>query len=387
MPTEAHITPELLTWARLRDRLNARAAAERLKVKPERLAAWEAGEERPTFRQAEKAAERLNIPFGYLFLSSPPDERFPLPDLRTVGDQARTDQSPELRDVVYAAIEKQDWYREYLLAEGATELPFIGRYTVAGADVATIAADIRATVGMDSAFRRSARNWEHFLTLFIERVERAGVLVLRSGIVGMNTHRVLQPSEFRGFAIIDPIAPLVFLNAADARSAQIFTLAHEVAHLWLGESGVSNPDYARATGREPNEVERLCSRIAAEVLLPKEDFLTVWDARLSDEKNIDAATRYFRVSGVAALRQAYALKQITAKRYSEVYRLLASRRAKKVDSGGNYYSAVLSRNSPALTTAVFGALHEGRVTYRDASKLLGVRVPMMDRVSQVVAHL
>ncbi len=390
MATEAFITPRLLTWARERDRLTARQGAERLKLKPERLVAWENGTERPTLRQVEIAAQRLNVPFGYLFLSTPPEEHFPIPDLRTVGDRPGALPSPELRDIVNSALEKQNWYREYRKVEGASVLPFINRYDATNATSEELASDIRTTLGVNATLRAEAKTPDAFLQIFINRVEDAGVLVLRSGIVGMNTHRPLKVDEFRGFAVIDSFAPLIFLNAADARTAQVFTLAHELVHLWLGANGVSNPTYEGLASDQANLIERLCSRTAAEVLMPKRDFLAYWGSGKPFEKNIEANGNHFRVSALACARRALELDLISSEQFAEYYSRVAGRMNRDANTekgGGNFYRTLLARNSRALTISLTTSLREGHTTYRDAARFLGIRVPLLEKVTQFVESL
>lgn len=382
---EAFVSPALLRWARERRRFTVSEAAEKLSVKLETFNAWENGEARPTLRQAQDLAQRLRVPLGLLFLSSPPTERFPLPDLRTVGDAPPSAPSPDLYDLLNDVLSKQQWYREYQEDEGAEPLPFVGRYT-SNDDVNIIADDIRRTIGIDTVMRASIKNSEEFLREFIRRSETVGILVLRSGIVGNNTQRVLDVTEFRGFAISDDLAPLVFINGKDAKAAQIFTLGHEVAHLWLGETGVSNPDYRQPSSDQRNSTERVCNRIAAEVLAPKEDFLANWRDDRSISGNLDVLSNRYRVSRFVVLRQSLDLEKLDRPIYWEYYdRLTDAQVASTVSGsdsgGGNFYNNLLARNSTALTTRLMAAVAQGRTSYSEAARLLGVRLGTLETIA------
>lgn len=384
--TEAFITPALVRWARERHRLTTDAAAQRINVKPERLDAWEKGALRPTLRQAQILAQKLHIPFGYLFLSVPPVEKLPLPDLRIVANEPPRDPSPEFSDLLSDVLRKQQWYREYQESEGAERVAFIGRYSLDDSpDI--IAADVRSTLSIDDAMRQEAANWEQFLRKFISLAGDASILVLRSGVVENDSHRKLSVQEFRGFAISDDFAPLVFVNGRDAKSAQIFTLAHEIAHLWIGESGVSNPDYRRPSSQQNNRVERLCNRVAAEILLPKDDFMSRWRERDSVEANLQALAVRHRVSEMVVLRQAYDLQKISSEVYRASYeRLLEKQREREThkgeDGGGDFYATLLARSSSPLTTALIIAVAEGRVLHRDAARLLNVKVNTLNGIAE-----
>jgi Zn-dependent peptidase ImmA (M78 family)/DNA-binding XRE family transcriptional regulator len=385
MATEAYITPAVLRWARERDNLTTAEAARRVAIKPDRFEAWETGAARPTFRQAQVLAQRLNIPFGYLFLSSPPQETLLLPDLRTVANEPAHQPSPDLLDTLHDALAKQEWYREYLESEAEPPLPFIGRYSLHD-HPDTIATDIRATIGIDSAMRKKAAGWEEFLRLFVAAVESTRVLVLRNGIVGNNTHRPLSVQEFRGFVISDNLAPLIFINGQDAKSAQIFTLAHELAHLWIGRSGISNPDYRQSSEEQVNSIERLCNRVAAEVLLPGAEFKATWLRGGPIETNLQAITHRFRVSSLVALRQAHDLNLLNVGDFWAAYdRFMKHQKTEETKGeGGEFYNTFFARSSRNLTSALAEALAEGRVTYREAARLLNVRVNTLEGIS---AHL
>lgn len=383
--SEALISPSVLAWARRRRDLDADGLARKLSVKPEKVKAWESGDALPTFRQAQRAADALYIPFGYLFLREPPAEKLPIPDLRTVGDKPPRDPSPDFLDLVNDVLTKQQWYREYREVEGADPLPFIGRYGV-NDDAETIAADIRDALSIDDDMREGAANWDAFQRELILRCEGLGILVMRSGIVGNNTRRPLDVDEFRGFAISDDLAPLVFVNGRDAKAAQIFTLAHEMAHLWIGEGGVSNPDYKLRSDEQGGDVERVSNRVAAETLVPSADFRARWrNGSTSIETNMRRLSRHYRVSDIVALRQALDLGLVSPKDYWTLYEEMAlNAPPAKGDSGsggGNFYATVLSRNGRVFASAVISSAAEGDLLLGEAANLLNVKVGALSAIS------
>ena len=378
---EALVTPQVIEWARQRYHLAIDTVAEKLKIKPDKLEAWEKGDERPTFRQAQRLAQKLRIPFGYLFLSAPPEEKLPLPDLRIVAGTQPHPSSPDFSDLLNDVLRKQQWYREYQESEGAQPVPFIGSFTLSSSPE-IIAVDIRDTLGINDKMRQESENWELFLRDFIQRAESAGVLVLRSGIVGNNTYRKLSVEEFRGFAISDNLAPVIFINGQDAKAAQIFTLVHELAHLWIGESGISNPDYRKRSSQQQHIIDRFCDQVAAETLLPKQDFLSHWQDNKTLKDNLQALSVQYRVSEFVVLRRAYENEKLTADDYYVQYKeLLAShKRVKGGKGGGNFYLNLLARNSNTLTITLLVAAAEGRVSLMDTARLLNVKVKTLPAI-------
>jgi transcriptional regulator with XRE-family HTH domain len=217
--THALVNPNLMTWSRRRAGLTEAELAESITVSEDKVLAWEAGESKPTFRQAQKWASIAHIPFGYLFLSEPPKETLPLPDLRTPGGATPAAPSVDLLDTVRDVLRKHAWYSDYLKDQERAPLPFVGKFSIA-ASIADVVADIRAVLGVFGPPHR--QGGDEYLRQLIAAADAAGILVMRSGMVGSNTRRKLDVGEFRGFAISDQFAPVVFINIADAPAARLF---------------------------------------------------------------------------------------------------------------------------------------------------------------------
>ena len=366
----AFVNPRVVAWALKNGGVSRAALAGKLKVSVDQLSAWEKPDSHPPFPKAQLLAKTLRIPFGYLFLPEPPSLDLPLPDFRNFDASYRP--SPNLRELLNDVMVKQDWYRDLMKDQKASKLKFVGSFDLT-ADVAEVASDIRKTLGLTRAFRSKVKDWADHVSQLAKAAEGARILVMRSSVVGNVTRLSVSYKEMQGFAIADDLAPLVFVNSGDSKAPQVFTLAHELAHIWIGESGIANPDETKP-GR--NAVEAFSNRVAAEVLVPREEFLAEWrgsDAQASVEKLV----REFWVSAFVVLRRARDLRKIGAAEYEALSRSAAAKVTKAKPGGGSYYRNVNARLGGRFKDAVLGEVNRGTLTYRDGARLVGVKVPAL----------
>lgn len=354
------LSPDVLRWA-------ADQAGESLESLARAMVKREGDRERVvrgelTPPQAEKLAKLTGVPFGLLFLPAPPTIRRPqIPDLRQTLDPAPL--SRDFLEVWDDVSRKQQWYRDRLIELGATPLPFVGRFNdAASRKHDTIARDMTDVLGLTPQVRATARSTDEYFTAVADRAEAAGVLVMKSGIVKSNTRRPLSVKEFRGFAIVDSLAPVVFINGRDAVVASVFTLVHELAHVWLGESGVSDLATRAAKG-----VERVCNQVAAEVLVPKQEFLAQWRV----QADLGRIARLFRVSKLVIARRALDFDLIDVDAYEAV--ASATHQPAREGGGGSAYRTIPARNSKRLTLALVRSALSGETLLREAAGLLAVR--------------
>lgn len=379
---------EVLRWARERAGLSREELARKMNVKPERVAAWEETG-KLTIRQAEKLAHATHTPYGYLFLSEPPEERLPVPDFRTVGDQPVQRPSPELIETVQLMQQRQLWMRDWLIEDAAEPLAFVGKFTVQD-DVKAVAEDMRRVLGIEDDWARHQRTWRDALRHFRQRIEEAGILITINGIVGNNTHRKLDPDEFRGFVLCDEYAPLIFVNGADFTAAQMFTMAHELAHVWIGQAGVSNLD---ALEPAPVSVERFCNRVAAEFLAPSEAVRQAWEEARAAEEPFLLLARRFKVSSIVAARRAMDLGLIGRQAFLDFYhayeedeRRKQALRKKEHGSGGDFWNTQYVRIGQRFGRSVVRAVLEGRIPYTEAYWLTGLKGRTFDAFVQRMGY-
>ncbi len=360
------VNPNLLVWARER----AGLAQADLEGKFAKIGAWEVGEVQPTLKQVEAFASAVHVPVGYLFLSEPPQESVPIPDFRTIAGQEVVMPSPNLLDTIYACQERQGWYREFARIAGQSPLPFVGSATTRMGPE-TAAARMRDALKFEVTARRDCPTWEDALRLFIRQAEAVGVLVMVSGVVMSNNHRRLDPDEFRGFALSDALAPLVFVNGADTKAAQMFTLAHELAHLWLGASALSDTGARPAHGSRSEEV--WCNAAAAEFLVP----LDALKGKLQPGEHVPAAmsrlARAFKVSTLVILRRLLDAGWIERDAFEEHWLKERERlRRYTQGEGGNFHRTTITRVSRRFAQALVVSTLEGQTLYRDAFRMLGI---------------
>lgn len=360
------VRSELLRWARER----SGQSIEQLTGKFPRLIAWERGEARPTLKQLEDFARATYTPVGYLFLHEPPVERVPIPDFRTIAGTLGGSPSPDLLDTIYLCQQRQDWYRDFARTNSDAPLGVVSKAQVDD-DVVETAADMRLALGFDPDERRQLPTWREALRRFIELADGLGILVMVSGVVGSNNRRRLDPQEFRGFALVDPLAPLVFVNGADTKSAQMFTLAHELAHIWLGESAVSD---VQALETPQHALERWCNQVAAEFLVPLADLRQAFDPSGALEVETDRLARRFKASTLVILRRIHDAGGIDQKQFRAAYaRELERLLALPSTSGGDFYLTLGARTGKTFARALVISTLEGRTSFTEAFRLLGFK--------------
>jgi Zn-dependent peptidase ImmA (M78 family) len=358
----------VLQWAAQRARLHDEDLSARFRKWP----LWLTGEAQPTLKQLEDFARLTHTAIGYFFLPEPPQLALPVPDFRTLRDQALAEPSSALLDTLYLCQQRQDWYRDYARVHGLSALAFIGSARIQDAPE-LVAQHMRETLGLSAEERRQLPTWTDALRQLINKSEDAGVLVMASSIVGSNSHRKLDVEEFRGFALADELAPLIFLNGSDSKAAQMFTLAHELAHLWLGATGVSDTD----AGQVPEQqTERWCNRVAAELLVPLEALRAAYrpDAPIPDE--IQRLAREFKVSTLVALRRLFDAGFIEQGRLWQHYREEQARLKaleQRGSGGGDFYRTLGARTSKRFARAIVSSTLEGQTLFQDAFRMLGVR--------------
>ena len=358
------IKPDLYQWAIRRSGQKTKDITTRFP----KLNDWIGGTSRPTLKQLEKFANTTSTPVGYLFLTSPPDEKVPIPDYRKTITTSRNLPSPDLLETIYICQQRQEWYRDFSRSMGDEPLPFVGKVTI-NDDIVRTATEIRKALSMDIDERSNLPTWNEALRRFITQADTIGILVMVNGVVGSNNYRKLDPQEFRGFALSDDIAPLVFINGADTKAAQMFTLAHEISHIWLGNSALSD---AEASEIPSNEIEQWCNKVAAELLVPLDVIRKEYRKDNPIPREMARLAKYFKVSTLVILRRIHDAGGLNQNQMWQAYKNELQRLQKMPGgSGGDFYLTQIARVSKRFAQALVISTLEGQTLYTDAFHLLG----------------
>jgi len=364
------VNPAVLRWARERAGRNLAS----LQGQFPKLADWESGSVRPTLRQLETFAKVTRAPFGYLFLPAPPAMHLQLTDFRTVKSRQPRDASPELMDTVDLMRRRQAWLREELTEAGADPVRFIGDARLSD-DPALIGQAMRKALGLTHGWAGRVSAWTDAVRELRNLIEDLGVMAVINGVVGNNTNRKLDVGEFRGFALYDAYAPLIFVNGEDAKSAQMFTLAHEFAHLWLGKSGEGLSGFKELQA-DGGEVEQFCDRAAAEFLVPAVEIRFAWERGSDIARQSKHLARRFKVSPMVIGRRALDEGLVERNEFTCFYHdCVQGEKGKRHESanGGNFYHNQNSRIGKLFASYVISAAMEGRLGFKDTYDLTGLK--------------
>jgi len=354
-----------------------------LEPKFPRLSQWVSGQSQPTLRQLESLAKRTLTPLGFFFLEEPPQERLPVPYFRTLGDEASYGPSPDLLETIHLMERRQAWLREFLVDQGQGVLSFV-RSARPNELAATVGRRIRDMLGLHLGWAAREPSWTEAMRILREAMEDAGILVIINGIVGNNTHRKLDPEEFRGFVLVDEFAPLVFVNGADGKAAQMFTLAHELAHVFFGSSAAFD---LREMSPANDPMEKACNQVAAEFLVPEQEIRRAWLSVQGDPERFQSLARMFKVSALVVARRALDLHLVTKDEFLNFYHGYLNderRTAARRPEGGDFYATQNLRVGRRFASAVARAAKEGKLLYSEAYRLTGLYGRTYDRYAASV---
>ncbi len=374
MPDKAHITPKVFKWARESARMTEEIAAAKVSVSSDRLIDWEAGKSKPTIHQAQTLAKAYRRPFALFFLPDIPQDFQPLQDYRKKGSKVLGTASIF---IIREIQQKQAWISEVNEQNEEEKVPFVGRFSLKDNPV-TVSKDILATLDINPLQYK----YENPIKEWIDKAESNGIFISRTSFI--HSRLTLDSNEIQGFAISDLYAPFIFINSSDWNAPQLFTLVHELAHIWIAETGISNLIQPIIRSQEKyHPIEMFCNEVAANALIPLEYIseLSKSDAITSDL--IFTYSKNLGISSFALLVRALNLNLITFSEYSSLKREAdvgfrdflqkeseKKSKQKQTEGGPNPYLLKLNKNSRLFTQIVLDAYKGGFVDPNIASNLL-----------------
>jgi len=378
MADKAYITPNVLKWARESARMSEEIAAAKASVTVDKLKEWEDGTSQPTINQAQILAKAYRRPFALFFLPEIPRDFQPLQDFRKKDSKDLTTSSIF---IIREIQQKQAWISDAYSENGEHSLSFVGRFSIKD-DPKIVAQDILKTLNINPPNYKAdtpIKEW-------IDAAEKNGIFVSRTSFI--HSKLKLDSNEIQGFAIADRHAPFVFVNSEDWNAPQLFTLVHEIAHIWIAATGISNAIEPEIKNRDKfHPIELFCNEVAANALMPKDVIMNLNLNIFQKSKDVFRVAKTLGVSSYALLVRARNLELISISAYQKMKeeadieyhdylkkKLETKAKQKDKKGGPNYFLLQLNRNSRLFTQTVLDAFHGGYIEPTVASSLLNVQV-------------
>jgi len=330
------------------------------------VAEWERGDSLPTWSQVTKLSKIYNVPELLFFSDKPLEKQKVIPDYR-VGVNQESDE--KIKKLINLVVTRQKWLERCLKEGGSTQnqLQGSGRNLESPRQLADL---IREKLKVDITEFKKISGRKDALNYLIEKAETQGTFVGKT----VSYHQI-EVEDMRGLFISHDYCPFIILNRRDARAAQIFSFVHELAHYFRRSDAISNTLDFRSTSGNINPEERFCNKVAAELLLPENEFTKVFYDKLdidavSDLYKVSKIFIFYRLKELGKIRKGSerALEDEIQKEMQENLRMKAER--EKAQSGGNYTNAMRDSNGSLFNRIVYKSYTENKIGYVEASNLL-----------------
>lgn len=318
----------------------------------------------PTFRQVEELSKYLRIPLGYFFLSFPPKKHKLNADFRSINN-VFPQASRNLKDTIIDMSQKQDWLAQYRQELGYEYLEINEKFNKlydTGMNYYDVAKIIVNLLDIKYKYVEKMRDSSEYYNYYRKTMEKLGISVFQNGVVGNNTHRKLDIKEFRAFAMIDKVAPLIFINSCDSATGKVFSIVHEFIHILLGQDDIINENIKN---------ESYINKITAEILAPKEYLHEHWNGNVNYIHEIEKLSVKLKVSRQMIALRLMDIGLISKEQYINIVKLTHNDIKKKNTSGGNYYNNLNSKLSENFTKDVISSVESSNISYTEGFRLLG----------------
>ena len=371
MSVSVEISPAVLAW--VGQQISAKNDTKITSL----LSRWMNKEEKPNTKTIRRVSQATHIPFGYFFLKYPPQEECDLIHCRTINSTSIKPQSRDFIDIYNSMLNVQNWMADYNRETlGLEPLSFVGRYNENNSPM-EIAIDIRHELELSEDFFTREKSSESCFNHLRKRISESGILVMKNAVVGSNTHRKLDIKEFRAFTIINNYAPLIFINGNDTKTGKLFSLAHELAHIWIGSNNLFNDMYFNL---HVSKSEQICNAVAAEILVPISIFKCKWtELNVNSVAKISILADVFHCSKLVIARRALDLKFINQKTYADIQSQTRTQfetsppDSKSKFGGGSFYNTLKSNWDKNFILALDYSTKAGNTPYLDAYRLTGFK--------------
>lgn len=364
-----NIQPAILDWAMQKAQMGSAGSSV-----IDLLEKWISGEKTPTFNQIEEVSKKTSIPFGYFFLEKPPVEECKIVEFRTIDSISLQNPSRNLIDTVDLMSNVQEWMAEYNKDNGVSEYSFVGSVEIS--DGISFTADrIRQELGLSLSWFDEFKSSVEAYKSLRNSITNLGIFVMMNGVVGNNTHRTLSVEEFRAFTLINPYAPLIFINSRDTDNGKLFSLLHELIHIWIGVDNFYNDTYGAS--QKVSKEEQFCNAVAAEILVPDSIFSEEWSKQNGNSEHIiNELGKRFVCSRFVLLRKALDNGKIDQKEFGRLLSLFQrqfmetqNQKQDKASGGGDFYRTLGTKWDKRFIQALYTSAQSGRTPYRDVYRM------------------
>ena len=387
MADRALITKKVFKWARESAKMTEHVAASKISVSVDKLKEWESGESYPTIRQAQTLAQAYKRPFALFFLPDIPNDFQPLQDFRKKNSKELSTSSIF---IIREIQQKQAWISEVYEEDKEDRVPFVGQFSIDDSPI-EVANHILNTLDINPLHYQGKKP----LSEWIDKAESKGIFISRTSFI--HSRLKLDTNELQGFAIADDYAPFIFINSGDWDASQLFTLVHELAHIWIKQTGISN-DIEPTINKSKDDyhrVELFCNEVAAHALIPEKYITDIENKTFDTSDEVFKVAKTIGVSSFSLLVRALNLNVITMETYKrlkskaeQAYKDFLSKeeekkkKAQQKEGGPNYFLLQLNRNSRLFTQTVFDAFRVGYIAPTQASSLLNVKINKFPKLEE-----